>query len=145
MILFAESHGNRTAEREHEIDESLIRKWRKDRDRIFASNARRKSFRGPKTGLYAEIEEIVETFVLEERAQARVVTREKIRKRALEEARITGIVDFVASDGWCTRFMARRSLSLRRRTSVCQKLPSHFEEKLIEFQRYVNDLRTNYR
>jgi hypothetical protein len=37
--------------------------------------------------------------------------------------------------------MRRNGLSSRRRTSLCQKLPSDFEEKLLAFQKHVIGLR----
>ena len=37
--------------------------------------------------------------------------------------------------------MKRMGLSLRRRTTICQKLPADFEEKLLTFQEYVITLR----
>jgi hypothetical protein len=30
---------------------------------------------------------------------------------------------------------------LRRRTTICQKLPNHFEQKLFNYQRYITYLR----
>jgi hypothetical protein len=45
--------------------------------------------------------------------------------------------EFGASRSWVQKFMARKGFSLRRRTSICQKLPPNFEEKLVEFQRFV--------
>ncbi|KAJ1522480.1 hypothetical protein ONE63_001670 [Megalurothrips usitatus] len=38
--------------------------------------------------------------------------------------------------------MRRSGLALRRRTSICQKLPANFEHQLREFQKYVINLRT---
>jgi len=32
-------------------------------------------------------------------------------------------------------------LALRCRTTICQKLPKHFEEKLLNYQRYITNLR----
>jgi hypothetical protein len=32
-------------------------------------------------------------------------------------------------------------LALRRRTTICQKLPKDFEQKLLNYQRYITNLR----
>jgi len=32
-------------------------------------------------------------------------------------------------------------LALQRRTTICQKLPKDFEEKLLNYQRYITNLR----
>jgi hypothetical protein len=141
VILYAEIHGNRPAQREYNIDEATIRQWRQQRDRIFTSNSSRKTFRGPKTGANVEVEERVVNFIKEKRAQALPVTRRMLQSKALEAAADLGISDFKASHGWCTRFMKRHGFSLRRRTSVCQKLPSHYEEKLMAYQKYIINLR----
>uniref|UniRef100_A0A8C9VMB1 Endonuclease/exonuclease/phosphatase domain-containing protein n=1 Tax=Scleropages formosus TaxID=113540 RepID=A0A8C9VMB1_SCLFO len=37
--------------------------------------------------------------------------------------------DLKVSRGWITRFMKSKSLSLRRRTSLCQRIPKDFENK----------------
>ncbi|KAM7294007.1 pogo transposable element with KRAB domain [Ixodes scapularis] len=41
--------------------------------------------------------------------------------------------------------MKRNSFFLRRRTTICQKLPVDFEDKLVNFQRYVMQLRRESR
>ena len=46
-----------------------------------------------------------------------------------------------ASAKWCYLFMKRHDISIRRRTSIAQKLPSDAEDKLIEYQRYIILLR----
>ena len=47
---------------------------------------------------------------------------------------------FVASDGWATKFLERTDLVLRRATA-CEKSPSDFAEKLINFLSCVRYLR----
>jgi hypothetical protein len=65
--------------------------------------------------------------------------------KAKECARKSNI-PFKASRGWCEKFMKRKILSLRRKTKISQKLPSEFETKLTEFQRFIIGLhrRNNY-
>lgn len=48
---------------------------------------------------------------------------------------------FRASRNWVQRFMERNNLRIRRWTTVCQRLPKNYEEKLIQFQRFVINLR----
>ncbi|KAJ8385136.1 hypothetical protein AAFF_G00192770 [Aldrovandia affinis] len=54
-----------------------------------------------------------------------------IQLKALEIAKDLNIppTEFKASFGWCRRMMRRNGLSLRRRTSLAQRLPSDFREK----------------
>jgi len=48
---------------------------------------------------------------------------------------------FKASKGWAIRFIRWMGLALRRRTTMCQKLPKDFEQKLLNYQRYITNLR----
>jgi hypothetical protein len=117
VIRYAEEHGNRPASREFNVDEATIRQWRKQRDRIFVGTATKKSFRGRKNGVHVELEQRLNQVVQDKRAKSQVVTRRLLRKWALEAAEDLSIHNFKASDGWCTRFMTRHGLALRRRTS----------------------------
>ena len=45
--------------------------------------------------------------------------------------------NFIASAGWCTRFMNRNGLCLRQRTKISQKLPKDLEEKIDSFQKFI--------
>ena len=47
------------------------------------------------------------------------------------------ISHFKASPGWCYRFMARHNLSVRRRTTIAQRLPGDYEDKLLNYQRFI--------
>jgi len=59
------------------------------------------------------------------------VTSDTIRKKAKEVAKVLNIPnqEFKANRGWVDRFMKRAGLSLRRRTTMCQKFPVDFEKK----------------
>ena len=47
---------------------------------------------------------------------------------------------FIASNGWLVKFMHRNNLSLRRRTTVAQKDPSHLTGKLVGYVMHVRRL-----
>ncbi|KAG0411955.1 hypothetical protein HPB47_010906 [Ixodes persulcatus] len=51
---------------------------------------------------------------------------------------------FRASRGWFRRFMKRHEFSIRRRMTLCQRLPDIYEEKLVNFQRYMIGLRKRH-
>ena len=55
----------------------------------------------------------------------------------MAKARNVAESEFKASVHWCHRFMDRHDLSIRRRTTISQKLPENFEDKLLKFQRYI--------
>jgi hypothetical protein len=63
--------------------------------------------------------------VLEKCKNGLPVNRETIRMKAPEIATSLKIPrqDFKASNGWAERFMRRKGLALRRRTTLAKKLP----------------------
>ena len=54
--------------------------------------------------------------------------------------------DFRASEGWLEKFMSRKGLSLRRRTTQSHKTPQQIIDKVISYILYVRQLkqRNNY-
>lgn len=52
------------------------------------------------------------------------------------------IVDFKGGPSWCLRFMRRKDLSIRNRTTLCQSLPKDSEEKLAAFQAFCKEKMT---
>lgn len=146
VIRHAESTNNSVAAQHYGVSEANVRRWRKMKDRLKNANSTRKAFSGPKHGRFIELERTVVEYVREKRNEGLPITVEVIKMKALEVATTLKIVraDFRASRGWCVRMMRRSGLSLRRRTSLAQKLPSDFAEKLTEFQRYVINLRKKH-
>ncbi len=54
---------------------------------------------------------------------------------------LLGYVDFRASDGWLQKFLQRQHFSLRRKTTVSQRLPQDLVPKVTEFIMYTRKLR----
>ena len=50
---------------------------------------------------------------------------------------------FIANNGWLTKFMKRNKLSMRRRTTIAQKDPSHLTTKLVKYFMHVPRLSMN--
>lgn len=71
------------------------------------------------------------------------VSVELMHVKARELAREKGILSstFKASKHWIYRYMCLAGFSLRRRTSILQKLPELFEELFVAFQRHIILLR----
>lgn len=144
VINHAELTSNNEAGRKFGVSECNVRRWRQMKDRLKNANTTRKSFRGPKKGRYPALDEEVVNYVREKRKEGFPITREVMRMKAVELCREMGIAGFKASKGWCSRMMKRAGLSLRRRTTLAQKLPAEYSEKLLEFQRYVINLRKEH-
>ena len=67
-----------------------------------------------------------------------------VRLQALRLAKEQSITEFKKSMNWCRRFFGRNNLSIRRRTTISQRLPSDHEELLMKFQIYVIKMRQKY-
>lgn len=139
VIAFAEQHGNRAAERQFSVSEKLVRGWRKIKDKLKDTNVSRRAFRGAKCGKYPEVDVDVCNYVEKVRNNGFCVTYDMIQCKAREVARNKNIPEelFQGSRGWALRFMRRHNLSVRRRTSICQKLPADYTEKVVQFHRFV--------
>ncbi|KAM7309619.1 tigger transposable element-derived protein 6-like [Ixodes scapularis] len=143
VISAAETIGNCAAERQFDVNERSIRGWRNQKEALFACSGQRKSFPEPKNGAFPEVERELTVFVRKQRAAHLAVNIELLQAKAREIARDKGIqrADFKASKHWVSRFMRRAGFSLRRRTSISQKLPESYEELLVAFQKHVISLR----
>jgi hypothetical protein len=66
------------------------------------------------------------------------VSYDLLREKAMK-ARSLNIPQscFKASKGWAIRFMRRMGMALQHRTTICQKLPKDFEQKLLNYQQYI--------
>uniref|UniRef100_A0A3Q3KXW9 HTH CENPB-type domain-containing protein n=1 Tax=Labrus bergylta TaxID=56723 RepID=A0A3Q3KXW9_9LABR len=139
-----DSSNNCQAAKKYGVTECNVRRWRAQKERLKDANSQRKSYRGPQSGRFSEIDRRVFEYVREKRSEGMPITRVVIQLKALEIARELNISEFKASLGWCRRMMRRNGLALRRRTSLAQHLPLDFGEKLLSFQRFVINLRKKH-
>ena len=58
--------------------------------------------------------------------------------KAKELAKQRNVADFVEELSWCGRFMRRNRPSVHSRTTVGQKLPENWEEKVMNFHQFVS-------
>jgi len=132
VIRYAEDKGNGKAAAIFGVDESNVRPWRKHKAAISGCEASRKKFTGPKKGRFPEIDGAVFTFFHERRKTGLFVSCDLLRKESIKKARSLNIPQscFKAGKGWAIRFVRQMGLALRRRTTISQKLPKDFEQKL---------------
>ena len=85
-------------------------------------------------------------FFRERRKTGLFVSYDLLSKEAIKKARSLNIPRsrFKANKGRAVRFMRRMGLALRRRTTICQKLPKDFEQNLLNYQRYITNLKKNF-
>uniref|UniRef100_A0A8C5MVE4 HTH CENPB-type domain-containing protein n=1 Tax=Leptobrachium leishanense TaxID=445787 RepID=A0A8C5MVE4_9ANUR len=137
VVSRAEESNNSIASREFCFDEKQVREWRKTKADLEKIPKTKKARRGAKTS-YGALEAELHTWVMECRQNGYCVTRMGIRLRAKDDKlKAPGIENFVASAGWCTRFMNRFSLCLRQRTKISQKLPKDLDEKVMSFHSFI--------
>ncbi len=81
-------------------------------------------------------------WIVEKREKRLRVSRNMIRRKATEfskEVNENGV--FIASTGWLDKFLKRNSFVVRRKTTVSQKLPSDYHEKIVNYLVYLRQLR----
>ena len=104
----------------------------------------KKSIGSGKKAKYPELEKELLVWIAKKRDEGFGVPKGAIRVQALkikerEEMKnlYTDITTFKASEGWLEKFMKRAGLSLRRRTTLAQRLPADHVQKLQSFHKYV--------
>ena len=138
VIAYAVSNGNRAAGRQFSVDESCVRRWKLQRERLLKT-PRNKRAQRYRPAAFPDIEKELAAWITEKRQGGIGVSTNVICLKAKSVAQKFGIAkeSFKASKRWCYGFMERYGFSIRRRTTIAQKLPQDYEEKLIKFQRYV--------
>jgi len=142
-IRCAEDKGNHKAAAIFGFDESNIWLWRKHKAAISRCEASWKKFTGPKKGRFPEIDDAVLKFFHERCKTGLFVSYALLRKEMIKKAGCLNIPPscFKASKGWAIRFRRQMGLALQHRTMICQKLPKDFEQKFLNYQWYITNLR----
>jgi predicted transcriptional regulator len=109
------------------VTEFNVRYWHKQKIALKNTNKSRKAFWGLKSGKFPELEGELLEYVLGLRKDGCSVLHEMLHFKASELATKRGIsrTDLKVSRGWITRFMQMKGLSLRRQTSLCQRMPKY--------------------
>ena len=136
-IKCADETTNRQAARKFAVDESMIRRWRKNSSKIGdessfmieISEKKRLSGAGKKPVL-GDLEEELLQKIIDEREKHHHVASKMITVWAQELAAAHNLNDFQASRGWLFNFMRRSKLSVRRRITTGQTMPKETESCL---------------
>ena len=144
IIDEAELIGLRAAARNWSVAPSTIATWKRDANVETQRNKNgRKVGSGRKLTYSDDVEERIVSWIMNRREQQVSVSRESIQtfaKSLVSESN----PDFVASDGWLKRFMERNNFSLRKHTSLSQKLPADLELRLSVFYKHLRELREEH-
>ena len=145
VIEAAERIGNRGASREYGLSEANVRHWRKNKNTLKEC---RSSTKAPGRGrklFFPDVEKKLVEYVHERRFSGSSISTVEVRLKAFELVKemYPGSI-FKASARWCQLFMKRNDISIRRRTSIAQRLPDDVENKLLDYQKYIINLRKRH-
>ena len=147
IINYAEQHGNRAAEREFGISESNVRLWRKSKENLEKMPRLKRANRGKKAA-WPELEIDLLEWITEKRNNGLAILPSMVRLKALQMAKQDKYRipagQFKAGNHWCQCFMKRHGLSLRQKTTLAQRLPDDYEEKIVRFHRFIIDRRKEH-
>ena len=139
IIQFAEQNGNRAAEHEFGVSESNVRLWRKNKENL-EKMPRLKRVNCGKKAPWPELEIDLLAWITEKRNNDLAILPSIVRLKALDLAKDEkyNIPEghFKAVNHWCQRFMKRNNLSLRQKTTLAQRLPDDYEEKIVRFHHH---------
>jgi len=136
IVDYAEIHGNREAARVYNTDERNVRDWRKNKTVLQTMKPSKRALR-LRREFWPDLEIELETWIIDQRKESRRVSTINIQMRAKQIANEKCILNFKASHCWINRFMKRRNLSVRAVTSLGQKLPQDWKEKMAAFKLFV--------
>ncbi len=116
VIKRAEENTNRSAAKEFNIDDKMVREWRKQKERLEALPPEKLERKMGNSGLRPLLPELEKTLVEWIKTQPKRPTNVQIQAKALE-LNANEVVDFKASRGWLDKFMHRHSLHAHRLSS----------------------------
>ena len=129
MLEYAEKTSNREAGRKYKVDEKSVRYWKKQKNDLSCIPAKKRIPGGGRKAKLPDMEKQLATWKADQRAHNLMVTRSSIQHKALQLH--LGEEEFTASMGWLEKIFRRYTFSLRRRTTVCQKLPQDYVTKIV--------------
>ena len=136
VVAYAVDKGNWAAGKQFNVDESCVRRWRSQREKLLKTPRNKRAVRSH-SAAYPELKKEVAEWITKKRKAGTAVSTNIICLKAKSVAQKLGLEQFKMSKCWCYHFMDRFGFSMRRRTTIAQKLPQDYEEKLIKFQHYV--------
>ena len=115
---YAEIHGNRKAGRDFNVDESMVRRWKKDKEMMAKQPAKKLSMRGGKPH-WPKLEKKLKEFVISEASSGTPLSNLIIGQHAMVMAKKQGLKNFIGGSNWCARFMQRNRMSVDGEGGLC--------------------------
>ena len=134
VVEYAESNTNRGAAAKYSVDEKQVQQWRMQKDKLEELPKKKRWMEGGgRKPQLPDMETTLLAWIDELRAENLRITCTGVQKKATELATSEGDTQFTASRGWLQKFFKRHNLSLRRKTSVSQRLPQELIPKVCTY------------
>ena len=145
VVTCALEKANWEAACQYQVDEKNVRRWQSQQETLksLCHDQRAACYYPAK---FPDLEkELKERIDKKRKAGIGIsTTLIQMRARSMAKARNIADSDFKASVHWCHHFMDWNNLSLCWRTTIAQRLPENFEEKLQRFQAFIIAERKKY-
>ena len=143
VVEFVEKTNNCAAQRKFGVSEKLVRDWRNNKAELESLPKSRSTHRVGVRPRWPELEEKIHKWVLEKRTNGIGLSGTMIRLKAKSMARENPdlAIGFTGCTSWLYRFMDRKNLTIRCRTKIAQRLPDDYEEKIVQFQKMIINMR----
>ena len=138
VLTYALEKGNREAPHQFQVDEKNVRRWQPQQEKLkdLCHHQRAAHYCPAK---FPELEKEMKEWIDEKRKAgigiSTTVTR--LKAKLMAKARSVAESEFKAPVHWCHHFIDQRDLLIRWRTTISQKLPENFEDKLLKFQAFI--------
>ena len=125
VVVYAEANSNRSAASHFDVQPKRVREWKKDFEKIKSTKSNRQRLDGGgRKSIDENLEEDLVHWIYEKRSKMLHVSRKMImwKAKSIFDAKNENPVtknSFVASRGWCEKFMQRHGFSLRKKNYSC--------------------------
>ena len=113
VVAYAVDNGNRAAGKQFNVDESCVRRWQSQREKLLKTPRNKRALRG-RSAAYPELKKEVTEWITEKCKAGTAVSTNIICLKATSVAQKLGFEQFKMSKCWCYRFMDRFGFSIRR-------------------------------
>ncbi|EFO89410.1 hypothetical protein CRE_26893 [Caenorhabditis remanei] len=147
VVRAARSGNISKASRIFNVSRQCIQEWMKRRseisDEVERSGGKKKRLDGGGRPVGdKEFDDELLNWIKNLRKENKRVSRRIIQRKAQEMSKCD---TFMASNGWLESFLKRHHLTTRRATTVCQRPPSDYQEKIVNFFLFVEKQRRNHK
>ena len=145
VVAHAEKTSKNNASKTFQVDRRRVVEWCQQKEQLggIGRSAKRLCGAGRKP-LSRSIEDQLVEYIRNKRSDKLRVTRKMLKLEAIRLHRADGNEEFKGSEGWLYRFMQRNKISLRRKTTVSQRLPCDLVPKIASYIMTVRQKRWNY-